>query len=178
MNLRVPSLIFNDFCILGFKGAMREKKSGEISFCNGARLCRPDQPQQVDMRNSAGTREPAAAGRADTAALRIKMNYSNYSQPQHGEIGLRVSALFRFSGVGFRASRRCPGSGQATDLHSRAASSSHFGSRTWRESAKAGTPNDFGQQLAGFSVPPSGDRGQTENCWRAAWRLASARSTR
>ncbi len=32
MNRRMLSLIFNDFRILGFKGAMREKKSGEISF--------------------------------------------------------------------------------------------------------------------------------------------------
>jgi hypothetical protein len=32
MNLRMPSLIFNDFRILGFKGAMREKKSGEVSL--------------------------------------------------------------------------------------------------------------------------------------------------
>jgi hypothetical protein len=32
MNLTMPSLIFNDFRILGFKGAMREKKSGVVSF--------------------------------------------------------------------------------------------------------------------------------------------------
>jgi hypothetical protein len=40
-----------------------------------------------------------------------------------------------------------------------ALSSSHFGSRSRQEPAKAGTPNGMGHDVAGFGVPPLGGRG-------------------
>jgi hypothetical protein len=65
---------------------------GEQFAFGGARLCRPDQPQRVEMRNSVGAREPAAAGRDDTAALRGKMRTAGRQRAGGALPVVRVSA--------------------------------------------------------------------------------------
>jgi hypothetical protein len=71
MNLKMSSLISNDLRILRFMGAMRVFVRGNLILAERGGV--EDQPQRVDKRNRLGFHQLAAAGRDDTAALRVKM---------------------------------------------------------------------------------------------------------
>ena len=65
MNLKMPFLISNDLCILRFKGAMREKKSGEVSFWParlGPHSPDPDSPDLLLSRSGGEVRRMRVRG--------------------------------------------------------------------------------------------------------------------